>query len=113
MNTDETPQLLNVPENKWLVRVTEKHGGDNRKGQMVRLVQSELIYGRLHTEKKKNDVTMTTIEGKAYHILTGPTAQKSLQDMADDLNAKGTVPEDKPQIKTRLDGFKQTFAQCG
>lgn len=67
------------------------------------------------TEKKgQSFVTITATlkwideDGKktTFHSLTGPTAEKSLADYANKLNANGTLPDFRNVIKCRADGGK-------
>ncbi len=98
MNNDQTPPLIETTPNRWLVKTTvDSEGGDNAKGQFVRKVTCELIYGARQNVKANNSVTSSVILGTVHHKLHGPTAEKSIQAMADDLNARGYVPEVKKE----------------
>ena len=109
-----TPQQPLIPETKqWLVREKTQSGtskGDDL-GPFVRKITVELVYGVWKAAEKAT--SQPRIVGESYHTLSGPTARKSIQKMADDLNAKGTIPEDKEPVKTRLDGYRQSFNEAG
>lgn len=73
----------------WLVRETEGHKTTRRDGTEHCTISVELIFGRrVHHEGQRR------IDGKTYHLLTGPTARKSMDAFAVKLNASKTPPSE-------------------
>lgn len=104
---------MNTPELKWLVRVTETLPVTNAKGIRKATRTAQLIWGTMEMQRGKDSVEREVITGDCHHELTGPTCQKSMQEMADRMNAEGKLPPDKKQPKTRLDGYRQSFKEAG
>jgi hypothetical protein len=103
---------MNTQEPRWLVRETTKHGFSERKGMPDHKVTVELVWG--HEEKQTaKDVEQVVIVGKTYHTLKGPTAFKSITEMAERMNRDAEKPPEGKPPKTRADGYEQTFEQGG
>jgi len=100
-------------EPSWLVRQTTKHGFNERKGMPDHKVTVELVWGHEEKQTDGKGVEQVVIVGKAHHTLKGPTAVKPITEMAEWLNREGTKPPEKEGVKTRMDGYEQTFNQAG
>lgn len=106
------PELI-PDQPRWLVRVTETIPVDNGKGIRKSTRTAQLIWGVANLVKGKNDVTREVINGDCHHELTGPTAEKSIRDMAERMNREGKLPPETKQPKTRMDGYRQSFKEAG
>lgn len=110
-------ELIPTNTERWLVRESVKRNFNQRNELNDDRLIAELVYGH-HDTVKVHDATVTIVVGQVFHTLHDPTAAKSITEMAESLNARGYVPDGKATpkqkpAKTRLDGFRQSFAQAG
>jgi len=105
--TKRQPIHREDPVSSWLVRETEgpkRYDPDFTAGKGKPFIDKCTVTVELVWGKRVHHEGLDSIEGKAYHILHGPTARKSMDDFAADLNAKKTPPSELK--KCLLDGSR-------
>lgn len=102
-----------IPQtDSWLVRQSTTRKMNKKTDMPNNEERVELVWGHRERKRNRSDVETLEIVGEVHHELSGPTALKSIQEMAERMNRTGQKPLG-PKPKTIADGFKPKFNQQG
>jgi len=93
-------EQITTTQDSWLCRKEVSSVFNKRTDRMDNTIHCQLVWGHWFFPKPGDTrYNGPRVIGKSYHELTGPTAEKSIQEYADDLNRRQIPPSEVPDLR--------------